>query len=124
MTTERILPPTQDLVMEVLAARARTGEVEWSFATRHMGTIRRLAELGLVTWRAHNIYGHVYVRLTDAGRAEYLGDEYVPPILANEDRIAQAIGDPGSIVGRRDPGESVTRWSTRAVITTLLRAAR
>lgn len=32
------------------------------------------------------------------------------------DRIAQAIGDPGSIVGDRQPFETVTRWSTRAVL--------
>lgn len=30
------------------------------------------------------------------------------------DRIAQAIGDPGSILPR-EPDETVTRWSTRAV---------
>jgi hypothetical protein len=37
-----------------------------------------------------------------------------------EDRIAQAIGDPGSVLPRAgrdtDQPESVTRWSTRAVI--------
>lgn len=33
---------------------------------------------------------------------------------AQTDRIAQAIGDPGSILPR-EPGETVTRWSTRAV---------
>lgn len=51
------------------------------------------------------------------------------------DRIAQAIGDPGSVVGpRRSPGyrtdsphhadtyESVTRWSTRAVLAVLTQA--
>jgi len=31
------------------------------------------------------------------------------------DRIAQAIGDPGSVLERR-PDESVTRWSTRAAM--------
>lgn len=48
------------------------------------------------------------------------------------DRIAQAIGDPGSVVGRKlgpswgegNPGyapeeETVTRWSTRAVLAAL-----
>jgi len=35
------------------------------------------------------------------------------------DRIAQAIGDPGSIVGRSDGKETVTRWGTRAVLQVL-----
>lgn len=51
------------------------------------------------------------------------------------DRIAQAIGDPGSIVGRKlgpswgkgndgyaEHEETVTRWSTRAVLTVLTAA--
>ena len=56
-------------------------------------------------------------------------DADAPPVLgsssaraqdlaARADRIAQAIGDPGSIVIRRE-GESVTRWSTRAVLLVL-----
>lgn len=40
-----------------------------------------------------------------------------------ENRIAQAIGDPGSVVPRRQDGkggaETVTRWSTHAVMTVL-----
>ncbi len=61
----------------------------------------------------------------------------VAPLIAAQalrsvdaDRIAQAIGDPGSIVGRRElpwrdggedggQGETVTRWSTRAVLAVL-----
>lgn len=52
--------------------------------------------------------------------------------LAFADRIAQAIGDPGSIVGRKlgpswgvghdgysEREETVTRWSTRAVLALL-----
>lgn len=40
------------------------------------------------------------------------------------DRIAQAIGDPGSILPRRfdddgDPAETITRWGTRAVLAVL-----
>lgn len=56
------------------------------------------------------------------------------PALA--DRIAQAIGDPGSIVGRKlgpswgvgndgysEREETVTRWSTRAVLALLAEGA-
>jgi hypothetical protein len=35
------------------------------------------------------------------------------------DHIAQAIGDPGSIVGFKRVDENVPRWSTRAVIRVL-----
>lgn len=35
------------------------------------------------------------------------------------DRIAQACGDPGSIVGMKAENESVPRWSTRAVLQVL-----
>lgn len=65
---------------------------------------------------------------------------HVPALIAeverlravDADRIAQAIGDPGSVVGRKlgpswgvgNPGyapeeETVTRWSTRAVLAVL-----
>src|ERR1044071_7183380 len=69
--------------------------------------------------------------------ASAIVSEKYDKIAATEliNRIAQAIGDPGSIVGRR-PGpswgegnegyaevaESVTRWSTRAVVAVLTEA--
>lgn len=36
-----------------------------------------------------------------------------------EDMVAQAIGDPGSMVARLSDSESVTRWATRAVLEVL-----
>lgn len=120
MSEEPKLSPTQDLVMEVVAARYRLGEPFWSVERRNLAAIRGLAQLGLVTWREHNAsHRHVYVTLTDAGRELYVTD-YVPPLF-DEDRLARAIGDPGAVVGRRDPGESATRWATRALMVTLLR---
>ena len=73
--------PTQELVMELLAARARLGESEWSVSTRHMAAIKSLDGAGLAKWRSHVIEGHVYVSLTDKGRSEYLSGTYVPPIM-------------------------------------------
>lgn len=120
MTDEPKLTPTQDLIMCAVAARFRLGEPFWTIARRNLQAIEGLEALGLVTWRHHNASSvHVYVTLTAAGRAMYVTADYVPPIC-NEDRIARAIGDPGSVVGSRDPGESVTRWSARAVVVTLL----
>ena len=86
--------------MEVLAARARLGETEWSFATRNLGAITALSKVGLVTWRSHVIAGHVYVALTETGRAEYLGSTYVPPILERIEAL-------------RRPCDTFTRGSCR-----------
>lgn len=51
--------------------------------------------------------------LRDALVAAYRVD--VPRPLLDPDRVAQACGDPGSIVARQD-GESLSRWSARAVM--------
>lgn len=45
--------------------------------------------------------------------AGYALIEHVKPTA---DSVAQAIADPGSVVGMRREGESVARWSTRAVL--------
>lgn len=42
--------------------------------------------------------------------------------LPSADRIAQAIGDPGSVVGRILADETVGRWVTRAVLAVLTEA--
>ncbi|BDZ52537.1 hypothetical protein GCM10025867_47780 (plasmid) [Frondihabitans sucicola] len=45
--TER-LTPTQDLIMETLAARYRTGEHLWTFASTHQKQADGLADMGLI----------------------------------------------------------------------------
>lgn len=45
-----------------------------------------------------------------------------PGSPAFQDRIAQACGDPGSIVGRQ-AGESLSRWCMRAVLHILAETA-
>lgn len=80
------LPPTQCLVMEVLAARWRTGERMWTFPTAVKPAIRRLENLGLVGWQAGSAYRTVHVWLTDAGRAAVLSDTYEPPDWVEERR--------------------------------------
>jgi hypothetical protein len=123
------LPPTQYLILEVLGARHRLGEPFWTFPDRLRPAACALEAAGLVIWKHGVAARSIQVWLTHAGRAAALMPSYVPPI---EDRIAQAIGDPGSIVGKRKgPGwgkgddgyaereETVPRWSTRAVLAVL-----
>ncbi len=73
------LTPTQELAMEVLAARHRRGESAWTFEPRMRSTLRALEEGGLV----HGVDGHtagpVAARLSSAGRLTYLSASYTTP---------------------------------------------
>jgi hypothetical protein len=73
------LTPTQDLLLGVLAARYRCGELLWTFESRHKKTIRELAQLGLVMEASGVTENTVRAALTDAGRAIYLIDTYEIP---------------------------------------------
>lgn len=74
------LPPTQYLVMEVLAARARTGESLWTFPSNLAVPLRALEERGLISVMHGIVQNTVRARLTDAGRAECLKGDYVTPL--------------------------------------------
>ncbi len=73
------LTPTQDLVMEVLAARYRCGEFLWTFESRHKKAIRELSALGLVHEMGGVTEHTVRAALTEAGKAIFLLDTYIPP---------------------------------------------
>jgi hypothetical protein len=62
------LTPTQDLILEVLGARRRTGEPFWPFSKTLTKSIRGLQEAGFVEWWDAS-YGNHNVRLTPAGEA-------------------------------------------------------
>jgi len=75
--------PTQDLILELLAARHRLGHNIWtltaSAAVRR--ALRALEVRGLVRWK-HGVVEHTYLAwLTDQGREEYMTVGYIPPIL-------------------------------------------
>ena len=74
------LPPTQYLVLEVLAARARLGEACWTFPSRLKPALNALQSLGLIWWRHAPIPDHVQAYLTDAGREAVLSAAYAPPV--------------------------------------------
>ncbi|MEU7978222.1 hypothetical protein AB0B63_06790 [Micromonospora sp. NPDC049081] len=76
------LPPTQYLILEVLAARHRLGEHCWTFPSRPgiRTAVAALTVAGLVTWKSSPAQRSVLVWLTDTGRAAALDESYIPPI--------------------------------------------
>lgn len=75
------LTPSEDLAVEVLAARARLGETVWTFEARHTPVLRRLGEKGLVNVISPIAQGTIRASLTDAGRELALSADYVAPAL-------------------------------------------
>lgn len=74
------LPPTQYLVLEVLAARARTGEALWTFPSNLGPALRALEANGLIT-TMHGITAmSIRASLTDTGRGYTLKGDYVTPL--------------------------------------------
>jgi len=74
------LPPTQQLVLECLAARYRTGETTWTLSRKARLAATKLAALGLVWWKHGVLERTILVGLTDDGIQEMLGPTYVSPL--------------------------------------------
>lgn len=71
--------PTQDLILDVLAARFRLGENLWTFGSRLRKAATQLADHGLV-FITHGITEKtIRVGLTEAGKAVTLMPNYSPP---------------------------------------------
>ena len=73
------LTPTQDLFMEVLAARFRLGETLWTFDSRHGTTAKALAEQGLIQRMGGVVAGTIRASMTSKGRAVFLDEHYTAP---------------------------------------------
>lgn len=73
------LPTTQQLALEVLAARHRLGETLWPFTPRATPALKALAGHGLVDLLAGTVSTGMRARLTDAGRAAVLSPTYESP---------------------------------------------
>lgn len=73
------LPPTQYLIMEVLAARYRLGEHMWTFPDRLRPALNALQERGLIWWRSAPTPHDVQAYLTDEGRAAATSAAYQVP---------------------------------------------
>jgi hypothetical protein len=73
------LSPTQYLIMEVLAARFRTGEPFWTFPSRLAPQVKALAAAGLVELMHGIAENTVRARLTREGQDETLDASYSVP---------------------------------------------
>lgn len=73
------LPPTQYLIMEVLASRHRLGETIWPFPPTVGHALGMLHAAGLTEHVGKTAEGYARVRLTPAGRAAVLDPRYLPP---------------------------------------------
>jgi hypothetical protein len=63
------ITPTQELVLDTLAARYRLGYGFWPVFRAHARALNGLAELGLVTLQPHSASPrHFSVALTEAGK--------------------------------------------------------
>ncbi|ABE67815.1 hypothetical protein Cali_61 [Mycobacterium phage Cali] len=76
------LTPTQELVLEVLAARTRLGEQAWTFLSRPavVSAAKALDERGLVWWKYASTPHAILVGLTDQGKLACIDPGYVPPV--------------------------------------------
>lgn len=75
------LPPTQHLIMEVLAARWRLGEVWWTFPSRLRPALVALENAGLVSFKAGVVHKTLLASLTNAGLSQWIFAGYNPPQL-------------------------------------------
>jgi hypothetical protein len=88
------LPPTQELVLEVLAARSRLGEYTWTFPSRFVPTLRALEQAGLIWWKHGVIERTCLAGLTDAGCEAVLFAGYtVPAEITIEWGVRHGFGD-------------------------------
>lgn len=83
------LPPTQYLILEVLAARYRLGEQWWTFPNRLRPAARALEQAKLVNIWSGQVEHTFRAILTVAGRQAVVVDRYVPP----DQRALQLIAD-------------------------------
>jgi hypothetical protein len=74
------LPPTQYLVMEVLAARYRLGHQAWTFPRVLRPAMNALEEKRLIWWKSGTAPASILAGLTTTGREHSLMPGYVPPI--------------------------------------------
>jgi hypothetical protein len=77
------LPPTQYLVMDVLAARARLGEQMWTFPSSLRPVLNALQERGLLWWKSGVVEKTCQAFLTDAGREMVLFERYEVPAICD-----------------------------------------
>jgi hypothetical protein len=83
--------PTEDLMLEVLIARYRLGELLWTFDSRLAPTVERLAAGGWVVSMHGITENTVRASLTDKAVAQWISYEYVPPIARDSKKMRKVF---------------------------------
>lgn len=80
---ESELMPTEELLLELLAARHRLGEAFWHVHARPavVRAAKALEKLGFIGMQGGQVEKHFRAWLTDRGRELVMDEEYTPPIL-------------------------------------------
>lgn len=74
------LPPTQMLILEVLAARYRAGEALWTLPSKLAVPLRALEDAGLISVMHGNKPNTIRAKLTERGKDESLSLSYQLPV--------------------------------------------
>ena len=85
------LPPTEYLILEVLAARVRLGERMWTFPAKVKPALDSLQKRGLIWTRSAPTPKDYQAHLTEAGTREAFGEDYSPPRTVTHDQLADAL---------------------------------
>lgn len=80
------MTPTEELISEVLIARARLGHTTWTFMANAtvLRALKGLEDDGLVWWKYGVVEKTYLVGFTEDGRTEFLSRPYTPPILGGK----------------------------------------
>lgn len=94
------LPPLQDAIMDVLAARHRLGETLWPFTGKSGAALRALEKRGFVQLMSGiSSATEIRARLTDAGKAYAFSGTYQSPL---EKEVARLRDDAGRLLRERN----------------------
>ena len=86
------MTPTEDLIMETLAARCRLGETFWPFSTKVSKALRSLEDQGYITTMHGMVEYTIRASLTDKGVSEYMNDRYLSPLEKKVLKLKQKKG--------------------------------
>jgi DNA-binding MarR family transcriptional regulator len=116
------LPPTEYLILEVLAARVRLGERMWTFPAKVKPALDSLQKRGLIWTRSAPTPRDYQAYLTDAGKREAFGEDYSPPRTVTRDQLADALSritlKPVRFT-EGEPGVIVADWMADAILEAL-----
>lgn len=87
------LPPTEYLIMDALAARARLGETHWTFPSRLRAAMVSLADRDLLWWQRGPTPRTIQAFLTGEGRAAVLYENYKDPCTAEIERLHARVAE-------------------------------